>query len=319
MIEVTEEEYKGFAKANDRVIVGKNKLAIGKNKRIKEYQPVAFELEKTNIWSFPKRGDWATHQSNYRGNWAPQIVRNVVLRYSKPNETVLDQMCGSGTTLIECKLLGRNAIGLDINKNAVMISRDRLNFNYDPIQLTLPKTTQRTFVGDARNLNLIEDNSIDLIATHPPYANIIAYSNKKERVIGDISYSHTLVSYLNAIKEIAQESYRVLKSGRYCAVLIGDTRKHRHHVPIAFRVMECFFQAGFILKEDIIKYQWKTKQTREKWQGLAKVTGENWVQIDKEASKGRYTDFYLLSHEHLFVFRKLSENEKINDYRLSKN
>jgi DNA modification methylase len=132
--------------------------------------------------SFPKRGNWATHKGNYRGNWAPEIPRNLILRYSQPEDTVLDQMCGSGTTLVECKLTGRNGIGVDINKNALMITRDRLNFSYETIDNSIPKTTQKTYVGDARNLNKIDSESIDLIATHPPYANIIPYS--KERIEG---------------------------------------------------------------------------------------------------------------------------------------
>jgi hypothetical protein len=102
-----------------------------------------------------------------------------------------------------------------------------------------------------------------------------------------------------------------------CAILIGDTRKHRHHVPIAFRVMQSFLEAGFILREDIMKYQWKTKTTREKWQGLSKVAEECWVDIDKEEKKGRYTDFLLLSHEHLFILRKPETGEDTSELKSS--
>lgn len=50
-----------------------------------------FEKEITTVWSFPERGNWATHVPTYRGNFAPQIPRNVILRYSKEGDTVLDQ------------------------------------------------------------------------------------------------------------------------------------------------------------------------------------------------------------------------------------
>ena len=53
-----------------------------KNKNIKTY-PKNFEQEMTTIWSFKERGDWATHNPNYRGNWSPYIPRNLLLRYSK--------------------------------------------------------------------------------------------------------------------------------------------------------------------------------------------------------------------------------------------
>lgn len=313
MREITDEDYKEFAKTHTEITIENTKVKIGQPKKIAEYQPKNFELEKTNVWSFPERGTWATHQGNFRGNWPPQMARNLILRYSKPGETVLDQMCGSGTTLIECKLLGRNAIGVDINPDCIMLTRDRLNFNYTPLDPSYKDVTIRTYLGDARNLNLIEDKSIHLIATHPPYASIISY-NKKEMIPGDLSTMHKIDEYVEGMKEIAKESYRVLKPGRFCSILVGDTRRHRHHVPIAFRVMQAFLDVGFILREDIVKYQWKTKTTREKWGGLTKVADECWVDIDKEKRK-YYMDFYLLFYEHLFIFRKPERDEDMSIHK----
>jgi len=165
--------------------------------------------------------------------------------------------------------------------------------------------------GDARNLDLINDESIDLIATHPPYLNIIPYS-KTKKIPGDLSQVHDLDEYLNSIREIAEESYRVLKPGRYCAILIGDTRKSRHYIPVSYRVMEQFLDVGFILKESIIKTQWNTKITDQKWRKFVKSTEECW--IDRRA-KG--VDFYLITHGHLFIFRKPSENENTRKYKYS--
>lgn len=76
-----------------------------------------------------------------------------------------------------------------------------------------------------------------------------------------------------------------MKPSTYCAVLVGDTRRRRHHAPLAFRVMQVFLEAGFILREDIIKLQWNVGGTRNKW-------------------SAKDYDFLLLAHEHLFVFRK---------------
>ena len=90
--------------------------------------PERFKLEDTTIWSFPERGNWATHSGKYRGNWSPYIPRNIILRYSKKKDWILYQFLGSGTTLIEAKLLGRNAIGVDINSEAVKLSNTNLNF-----------------------------------------------------------------------------------------------------------------------------------------------------------------------------------------------
>jgi len=244
-------------------------------------QPNNFELETTTVWSFPQRGKWATHQASFRGNWAPQIPRNLILRYSKPGDIVLDQMCGCGTTLIECKLTGRNAIAFDINPKMVELSRNNLKFDIDS---NVPKTDINIRIGDARHLKEIDDSSVDLIATHPPYADIIKYSEGK--IDADLSNIHNIDKFCDEMKMVASECFRVLKPIRYCSILIGDTRRKKYFTPIAYRVMQHFIDAGFKLKEDIIKHQWNCKTT------------PYWGQKSKEYN------FLLIMHEHLFVFEK---------------
>ncbi|MEM4452804.1 MAG: DNA methyltransferase [Thermosphaera sp.] len=308
---VTFEEYLEYVKTRREVVIEDTVIRVGEKHEIKEYQPRDFALETTTVWSFPERGDWATHRGDYRGNWSPKLVRNLLLRYSKPGELVLDQMCGSGTTLVECKLLGRNAIGVDINYEAVILTLDRLNFTYKPFTLDWREPDIRVYHGDARNLDLIENESIDFIATHPPYFNIIPYSKQKP-IPDDLSQVHSLEEYLAGMRRVAEESFRVLKPGRYCAILIGDTRVHRHYVPVAFRVMQQFLNVGFVLKEDVVKVQWHTKETERRWKPLTKSAIECWVE---ETSRGK--DFYLIAHEHLFIFRKPEKGEDVTQYKLS--
>ena len=88
-------------------------------------------MEPTTIWSFKDRGSWATHSGKYRGNWSPYVPRNLILRYSKQGDWILDQFMGSGTTLVEAKLLNRNAIGIDINQQSVLLSEENLRFKTD--------------------------------------------------------------------------------------------------------------------------------------------------------------------------------------------
>lgn len=295
MREVTEQEYREFIKGHDRIVVDEKAVKLINGAKIKLFEPEEFELEKTTVWSFENRGNWATHQGNYRGNWAPEIPRNLILRYTEPSELVLDQMVGSGTTLVECKLLGRNGIGVDINPDAVMVAWNRLDFAYTANDFQ--ETTQKLYHGDARNLDLIDDESIDLIATHPPYASIIPYSHKTTE--GDLSRVHSVDEFIEGMKDIARTSFRVLKPGRHCGVLIGDTHKHRHFVPISTMVLLTFLDAGFVLREDVIKEQWHTETMRGRWR------------------KSFNHDFLLTFHEHLFIFRKLAEDEKPSKFKAS--
>ncbi len=69
-------------------------------KEIRRLRPENFKEETTTAWSFKQRGSWATHSGEYRGNWSPYIPRNVILKYSKPGELVLDYFCGAGTTAV---------------------------------------------------------------------------------------------------------------------------------------------------------------------------------------------------------------------------
>ena len=183
--------------------------------------PEKFKLEDTTIWSFPERGSWATHSGKYRGNWSPYIPRNLILRYSKKNDWILDQFLGSGTTLIEAKLLGRNAIGVDINSEAIKLSNTNLNFTCQESSKIFTKQ------GNATELSFIKDESINLICTHPPYADIIRYSNK---IPGDISHLK-YEEFLKALEQVAREAYRVLKKQGICAFMIGDIRQEGYVLP----------------------------------------------------------------------------------------
>ncbi len=185
-----------------------------------------FEKEYLTVWSFPERGKWATHNPKYRGNFAPQIPRNAILRYSNEGDTVLDPMMGGGTTLIETKLLNRKGIGFDINPESLKITQENLKFEsnikYEP----------EIGIEDVRKLDKIKDNSIDLIITHPPYLNIIKYSDNK--IAEDLSSISGVKKFCDEFENGIKEFYRVLKGNSYCAILIGDTRRGRHYIPLAF-------------------------------------------------------------------------------------
>ncbi|MFQ6059956.1 MAG: TRM11 family SAM-dependent methyltransferase [Thermoplasmata archaeon] len=257
--------------------------------RVERIQPEDFKLEHTTMWSFKKRGNWATHKGDFRGNWSPQIPRNLILRYSKVGDIVLDPMVGSGTTLIETKITGRNGIGVDIDPSALLVAMSRLEF--DVSDEDIPESFQKVFLGDARNLDLIENDSVDLVLVHPPQPDYIG--NVNGRNTADLSFVSGFEEYCREMKEVAREVYRVLRPGKFSAIMIGDTRRHKHYIPISYRTMQNFLDVGFALKEDVIHKQWNCSQS-----GF-------W------ARRSKRDNFLLISHKHLFIYRKPEEGEDL--------
>ncbi len=269
-------------------IKGVNVSILKATKKIRNLHPKGFIEERSTVWSFKNRGSWATHSGAYRGNWSPYIPRNIIIKYSKHGELVLDYFCGAGTTAVEAKLLGRRCVCFDINDKAIELAKDNLDFSIQPMQLSFTESTDKEyfepdlFVGDARDLSFLHDNSIDLICAHPPYANIIHYTNNKP---GDLSFLD-IEEFLKEIAKVAQESFRVLKPGRQCAILIGDTRRRKHVIPLGFRLINVFLDAGFKLKELVIKRQHNCKTTGFWYSSSIK------------------NNFLLLAHEYLPIFEK---------------
>jgi DNA modification methylase len=242
--------------------------------------PEGFEQECTTVWSFPRRWNWATHNSKYRWNWSPEVVRNLIIRYSKEWDTLLEPMLWWWTTAIECKLLNRNLIAYDINQESVKLAKDLLKFEseYNPII--------NIELWDARKKKTnIKNESIDFVLTHPPYVDIIKYSDWK--IKNDLSNIHDIDEFCVEIEKVAKESFRVLKKWKYCAILMWDTRRKKMYQPLAYKVMERFLKVWFTLKEDIIKVQHNCKAT--------------WFRVNKSKDY----NFLLIMHEHLFIFKKL--------------
>ncbi|MGB9599658.1 MAG: TRM11 family SAM-dependent methyltransferase [Myxococcota bacterium] len=108
-------------------------------------------------------------------------------------------------------------------------------------------------VGDARDLSFLQDNSVDLICAHPPYANIIHYT--------DYLSFLDIEDFLKEMTRVVKESFRVLKHGKQCAILIGDTRRKKHVIPLGFKIINVYLDAGFKLREPVIKRQHNCKTT----------------------------------------------------------
>ena len=85
-------------------------------------------LRADKEWSFPyvkpRDASYATHAYHrYPAKFIPQLVESLIKTYSREGDLVLDPMGGCGTTLVEARLNGRNSVGIDVNKVAVLIAR----------------------------------------------------------------------------------------------------------------------------------------------------------------------------------------------------
>lgn len=88
------------------------------------------------------------------------------------------------------------------------------------------------------------------------------------------------------MKSVTSENYLVLKFGKFCAILMGDTRQKGHIISLSFKTMQIFEETGFKLKEIIMKKQHNCRAT-----GYWKTNSIKY-------------NFLLLAHEFLPIFEK---------------
>lgn len=100
------------------------------------------ELNVDSLWLIPERAKEGKHANVYHGNFVPQIPNQLIRRYTKEKDCVLDMFMGSGTTLFECETLNRDFIGFDINQeiidyvNSKMTNPTNINFQIHNCDVT---------------------------------------------------------------------------------------------------------------------------------------------------------------------------------------
>jgi len=231
---------------------------------VNRWEPSAAEYTgfTTTLWDVPRRGAWGVHQSTYRGNWAPQIPRAIIETFSKVGDLVLDPFVGGGTTLIEACVLGRHATGYDVSEFALEMTRARLRElevkgERDSLH-GLPNVRIKVKKGDARRLAQLKAGSVDLICTHPPYADALKYTHNEP---SDLSCIRDPRLFMTELTVAGQRFFKVLKPGGYCAMLIGDVRRDGTLYPLGFEALDRFRRVGFALEELIIKTQNQDRST----------------------------------------------------------
>ena len=117
-----------------------------------------------------RRDDSGAHLGWYWGNFIPQIPQQMMLRYTKRCDWILDTFLGSGTTLIECRRLGRNGIGIELNPDVTQKARELIEKEPNDDNVVTD-----AIIGDSRNVDIKEIlkrhnlKSVQLLIMHPPY------------------------------------------------------------------------------------------------------------------------------------------------------
>ncbi|MBW7865321.1 MAG: DNA methylase [Candidatus Hydrogenedentes bacterium] len=184
------------------------------------------ELMTTTLWDFPSQqyGDESQGDKNYRGATPAYILWNLLQRYTKPKDLVVDPMAGSGTTLDVARELGRRALGYD-----------------------LQPTRPDIFHCDARKLPL-EDGKASFVFVDPPYSTHLEYSNDP-RCIGKLHAGGP--DYYIAMERVIAEIHRILKPGRFMALYVSDSfEKEKPFCPIGFELFSRL--SGLFTPVDII-------------------------------------------------------------------
>jgi DNA modification methylase len=273
-----------------RLVKGLSEIRTGKINdlnlnRWKEYD----DLITDSLWVMNKRDKSGTHNANYWGNFIPQIPNQLLRRFTKQNEWVLDPFLGSGTTLIECKRLGRNGIGIELLPEVATLAKENIN---DENNLAGSATVNKVINADSTKLNYEEAlnelglKSVQFLMMHPPYWDIIKFSEYEN----DLCNAKSIEDFLELLGTVIEKTYAILDKNRFFALVIGDKYSKGEWIPLGFYSMQKALEKGYKLKSVIVKNFDETKGKRnqkELWRYRALVGG-----------------FYVFKHEYIFLFKK---------------
>ena len=212
------------------------------------------EYTKT-VWTIAN-----TKREDHPAVFPEEIPFRLARMFSFVGETILDPFAGTGTTARAIIPIGRNAICVDQNPDYVEIIRREcqdLNQTYDRNANALQAVHR-----DSRDLGFIEDGSIGLVVTSPPYWNKADYGESDSNLGGIESYA----SFLLSVRPVFEECFRVLKPGRKICVVTANVNQHTDHGLLTFPLATDFAvllrDIGFVMVNEII---WSKNGTGGRW------------------------------------------------------
>lgn len=264
-------------------LVRTNKINDINLNRWKEYD----DLRTDSLWIIDKRDSTGVHTAGYWGNFIPQIPNQMLKRYTKKGDWVLDTFAGCGTTLIESQRLGRNGIGIELQEAVAQKARELISYEPNKYSVVTEVVTGDSIEVDFKEiLAKHKQKTVQFLIMHPPYFDIIKFSNNPR----DLSNAPSVDKFLEMMNSIVDNASSVLEKGRYLALVIGDKYSKGEWIPLGFLTMNEIIKRSFILKSIIVKNFEETtakRNQKELWRYRALVGG-----------------FYIFKHEYIFVFKK---------------
>jgi site-specific DNA-methyltransferase (adenine-specific) len=258
------------------------------------------EYTKT-VWSIANVVD-----EDHPAVFPEELPLRLIKLFSFWGETVLDPFGGTGTTASVALSLGRSAISVDQNQHYVGITQERCNHLVDRVN---PEASLEVHQGDSRNLAFMRDESVSLIVTSPPYWDKADYGDGH----ANIGRRDTYVSFLEKMKDVFRECYRVLEPGRKICVNTANVNQFTEHGLLTFPIAADFCvilrELGFVMVNELI---WSKDKTGGRW---GSANGQRPI-----FGSYPYPPNFLFKnvHEYILVFAKpngdLRKGEKVRLY-----
>ena len=244
------------------------------------------EIWTDSLWIIKERDKSGKHDGFYHGNFVPQIPRQLILRYSKENDVIFDPFLGSGTTAYECETLKRNFVGIEIQPSLVKHVQTKLDSKKNFFEiLAADSTEEKTFVKVLDSLKKHRRTKVQLAILHPPYANIVKFSNNKK----DLSNAKGLKQFLNQFSSVIKNTLTILEKGRYLAIVMGDKYENGKWIPLSFYCMNEAYKLGLTLKSVVIKNM-EGNRAKQNKEGIWRY-------------RALSSDYYIFKHEYILIFK----------------
>lgn len=250
-----------------------------------------YENIKTGTWwEFSSREKTKGHSYDYHGNYIPQIATQLLERYTKKNDIVLDLFFGSGTTGIEAKNLERRCIGVELKQEMVDYVSEKFTQKERVVDVRIiqgdsASDSIKEKIND--NLEIMGAKSAQLLILHPPYDDIIKFSDKKE----DLSNCATTEEFYDLFKKVAKNGYDLLEQNRFAALIIGDKYANSRYISLGFECQKRMEEIGFVTKAVIVKNIVGNEKAKGKTANLWRY---------RALSGG----FNIFEHEYIMIFQK---------------